>query len=92
MANISTPGAKTRTRPQPLKMPREPCRVKYFCRPCEKPHKLRASLLRIAAQRQRSFCRRGAVHHHVLVHAESEWLAFNQTVTDWERRRYFERI
>jgi glutamine synthetase len=32
------------------------------------------------------------VHHHVLVHAESEWLAFNQTVTDWERARYFERI
>jgi len=32
------------------------------------------------------------VHHHVLNFAESEWLAFNQTVTDWERRRYFERI
>jgi glutamine synthetase len=32
------------------------------------------------------------VHHHVLVHAEAEWLAFNQTVTDWERARYFERI
>ena len=32
------------------------------------------------------------VHHHVLVHAEAEWLAFNQTVTDWERQRYFERI
>ncbi len=24
--------------------------------------------------------------------AESEWAAFNRTVTDWERRRYFERI
>jgi glutamine synthetase len=32
------------------------------------------------------------VHHHVLHHAQAEWLAFNQTVTDWERRRYFERI
>ena len=32
------------------------------------------------------------VHHHVLHHAEAEWLAFNQTVTDWERHRYFERI
>ncbi len=32
------------------------------------------------------------VHHHVLVHAEAEWRAFNQTVTEWERRRYFERI
>jgi glutamine synthetase len=32
------------------------------------------------------------VHHHVLNFAESEWLAFNHTVTDWERRRYFERI
>jgi glutamine synthetase len=32
------------------------------------------------------------VHHHVLVHAESEWQAFNNTVTDWERARYFERI
>ena len=31
------------------------------------------------------------VHHHVL-HAETEWPAFNSTVTDWERRRYFERI
>src|SRR5688572_11384294 len=27
------------------------------------------------------------VHHHVLVHAESEWRAFNNTVTDWERAR-----
>jgi glutamine synthetase len=32
------------------------------------------------------------VHHHVLNFAETEWLAFNQTVTDWERKRYFERI
>ena len=32
------------------------------------------------------------VHHHVLNFAESEWPAFNRTVTDWERRRYFERI
>jgi glutamine synthetase len=32
------------------------------------------------------------VHHHVLNFAETEWLAFNRTVTDWERRRYFERI
>jgi glutamine synthetase len=32
------------------------------------------------------------VHHHVLNHAEAEWLAFNRTVTDWERHRYFERI
>ncbi len=32
------------------------------------------------------------VHHHVLRHAEFEWDAFNHTVTDWERRRYFERI
>ena len=32
------------------------------------------------------------VHHHVLNFAETEWVAFNQTVTDWERRRYYERI
>lgn len=32
------------------------------------------------------------VHHHVLVMAEAEWRAFNKTVTDWERRRYFELI
>ncbi|MET0326281.1 MAG: glutamine synthetase family protein [Ilumatobacteraceae bacterium] len=32
------------------------------------------------------------VHHHVLHHAEAEWAAFNRSVTDWERRRYFERI
>ena len=32
------------------------------------------------------------VHHHVLHFAETEWPAFNATVTDWERRRYFERI
>jgi glutamine synthetase len=33
-----------------------------------------------------------AVRHHVLGHAEAEWRAFSSTVTDWERRRYFERI
>lgn len=32
------------------------------------------------------------VHHHILVMAEAEWQAFNKTVTDWERRRYFELI
>jgi len=32
------------------------------------------------------------VHHHLLNYAEQEWLAFNRTVTDWELRRYFERI
>jgi glutamine synthetase len=32
------------------------------------------------------------VHRHVLVHAEYEWQAFNRSVTDWERARYFERI
>jgi glutamine synthetase len=32
------------------------------------------------------------VHHHVLTFAEAEWAAFNNSVTDWERRRYFERI
>lgn len=32
------------------------------------------------------------VHHHILQAAKSEWIAFNQTVTDWEMRRYFERI
>jgi len=24
--------------------------------------------------------------------AQSEWEAFNRTVTDWEKNRYFERI
>ena len=32
------------------------------------------------------------VHHHILVMAQAEWDAFNKTVTDWERRRYFELI
>jgi glutamine synthetase len=32
------------------------------------------------------------VHHHILTMAKAEWMAFNQTVTDWEMRRYFERI
>lgn len=32
------------------------------------------------------------VHHHILTAAQAEWQAFNQTVTDWEMRRYFERI
>lgn len=32
------------------------------------------------------------VHHHVLVTARAEWQAFNQSVTDWELTRYFERI
>ena len=31
-------------------------------------------------------------HHHLLVAAKSEWQAFNRSVTDWERRRYFELI
>jgi glutamine synthetase len=37
-------------------------------------------------------CFGDAVHHHVLHHAEFEWQAFNASVTDWERHRYFERI
>ena len=32
------------------------------------------------------------VHRHVLHFAEFEWQAFNNSVTDWERARYFERI
>lgn len=32
------------------------------------------------------------VHHWILRSAESEWEAFNQSVTDWELIRYFERI
>jgi glutamine synthetase len=31
------------------------------------------------------------VHHHLLNMARHEWSAFNQTVTDWERVRYFDR-
>jgi glutamine synthetase len=31
-------------------------------------------------------------HHHILTMAKGEWHAFNQTVTDWELRRYWERI
>ena len=31
------------------------------------------------------------VHHHLLNTAKQEWAAFNRTVTDWERMRYFER-
>jgi glutamine synthetase len=32
------------------------------------------------------------VHHHILTMAKAEWQSFNQTVTDWELRRYWERI
>ena len=32
------------------------------------------------------------VHHHILTMAQAEWEAFNHTVTDWELRRYWERI
>ena len=32
------------------------------------------------------------VHHHILTMAKGEWLAFNQSVTDWELRRYWERV
>lgn len=32
------------------------------------------------------------VHHWILRAAETEWAAFNRSVTDWEMRRYFERI
>jgi glutamine synthetase len=31
------------------------------------------------------------VHHHLLTMARHEWSSFQQTVTDWERVRYFER-
>lgn len=31
------------------------------------------------------------VHHHLLNMARHEWSSFNQTVTDWERVRYFDR-
>ena len=31
------------------------------------------------------------VHHHLLNMARHEWSTFQQTVTDWERMRYFER-
>ncbi|MFM1751900.1 MAG: hypothetical protein RL119_862, partial [Actinomycetota bacterium] len=32
------------------------------------------------------------VHHWVLRSAESEWESFNRHVSDWELKRYFERI
>jgi len=32
------------------------------------------------------------VHHWILRSAETEWASFNRSVTDWELRRYFERI
>ena len=32
------------------------------------------------------------VHHWILRSAEAEWEDFNDTVTDWELKRYFERI
>jgi glutamine synthetase len=32
------------------------------------------------------------VHHHILTMAKAEWMAFNQSVTDWELRRYWERV
>ncbi len=32
------------------------------------------------------------VHHHLVNTARQEWRAFNRSVTDWERRRYFEQF
>jgi glutamine synthetase len=32
------------------------------------------------------------VHHHLLNMVRAEWQSFNQSVTDWELTRYFERI
>ncbi len=32
------------------------------------------------------------VHDHLVNTARQEWLSFNRTVTDWERRRYFEQF
>lgn len=32
------------------------------------------------------------LHFHILHAAEEEWQAFNRQTTEWERRRYFERI
>jgi glutamine synthetase len=37
-------------------------------------------------------CFGAEVHHHILNAAEQEWLEFNRQTTEWERRRYFERI
>lgn len=37
-------------------------------------------------------CFGDAVHHHILTMATAEWQAFNRSVTDWELRRYFERV
>ncbi len=31
------------------------------------------------------------VHHHLLTAARHEWQSFHRSVTDWERRRYFDR-
>jgi glutamine synthetase len=33
-----------------------------------------------------------AVHEHYTHFFQTEWQAFNRAVTDWERKRYFERI
>ena len=44
------------------------------------------------ARRSPSECFGDDVHHHILTMAKAEWQAFNQTVTDWELRRYWERI
>ncbi|MEO7398133.1 MAG: glutamine synthetase family protein [Ilumatobacteraceae bacterium] len=32
------------------------------------------------------------VHHHLLTMAKWEWTSFNRSVTDWELRRYWERV
>jgi glutamine synthetase len=37
-------------------------------------------------------CFGDAVHRHIATTARAEWSAFQRTVTDWERRRYWERI
>jgi glutamine synthetase len=37
-------------------------------------------------------CFGDAVHHHILTMATAEWAAFNRSVTDWERQRYWELI
>jgi len=56
------------------------------------PYTLEAATRRFAESALAREALSEAVHAHYVHFFETEWAAFRSAVTDWERRRYFERI
>jgi len=56
------------------------------------PYTLEAATRRFAESALAREALSEPVHAHYVHFFETEWAAFRSAVTDWERRRYFERI